>query len=79
MSATSHFIGCLLTKQAGWADEKHNNQQDKCKCVTEGGLSHGNQGRLAKSKYETTDDSAGNASDTAEYSGNKAFEAGQRA
>ena len=79
MLATSHFIGCLLTKEAGRTDEKHNDQQDKCKCIAEGGLAHGNQGCLSKPQDKASDHSAGDASDPAEYSCHKALEPGQGA
>lgn len=56
MSATSHFIGRLLTKESCGTDEKHDNQQDKCKRIAEGGLSHGHQGCLSQSQDKASDD-----------------------
>ena len=73
MSATSHFIGRLLTKESSGTDEKHDNQQDKRKCIAEGGLSHGYQGRLSKSQDKTSDDSSENVADSSEHGGHKAF------
>ena len=73
MSATSHFIGRLLTKESCGTDEKHDNQQDKRKCIAEGRLSHGHQGCLSKPQDKASDDSSGNAADSSEHGSHKAF------